>query len=108
MLKRKKLPTNHAIMLYEALCNRGVSAKLEHWDGHKHVDIAILDARIYIEIDGINHFISPNQIDRDFKRNHYSDGDDFDTFHVSNQVLKKYLYKVADALVKVIETRKTN
>jgi len=105
MLKRKKSPTNHAIMLYEALCNRGVSAKLEHWDGHKHVDIAILDARIYIEVDGIDHFIRPKQIYRDFQRIYYSN-DDFDTFHVPNQILNTHLGKVADAIAKVIEMRK--
>jgi very-short-patch-repair endonuclease len=101
----RKKPTKYAEMLYQALCNRGVSAELEHWDGHKHVDIAILNARIYIEVDGIRHFTEPRQIDSDFKRTYYSN-DDFDTFHVPNQVLKKYLDEVVDALVKVVEMRK--
>jgi very-short-patch-repair endonuclease len=97
--------TRHAIMLYNALCKKGIRAELEYSDGYKHVDIAILDSHIYIEVDGLGHFTKPDRIMRDFKRNHYSDGDDFDTFHVTNQILDKYLDKVVDALVKVIEMR---
>jgi very-short-patch-repair endonuclease len=76
---------------------------LEYNDGHKTVDIAILDAKLFIEVDGLQHFTKPEQILRDFKRSHYSDGDDFRTFYVTNQIIEKYLNEVADALVKVVE-----
>ena len=42
------------------------------------------------------------QIMRDFKRSHYSDGDDFRTFYVTNQIIERYLDQVADALAKVV------
>jgi len=102
----KKFSTTQAKALYGALRKRGVDAILEHFDGHKTVDIAILGAHIFIEVDGINHFVDPEQIMRDFKRNHYSDGDDFSTFYVTNQIIDKYLDKVADAIAEV--ARKKN
>lgn len=93
--------------LYEALVKKGVRANLQYPDGHKTVDIAILDSHLYIEVDGINHFINPKQIESDFKRSHFSDGDDFSTFYVTNQIIMndKYFNKVVDALVKVINER---
>ena len=97
--------TQQARLLYEALCKKGVNAVLEYSDGHKTVDIAILPAHLYIEVDGLRHFTNPEQIIRDFKRNHYSDGDDFSTFYVTNQIIDKYLNQVVDALVRVVETK---
>lgn len=101
----KRHSSRHAIILYEALCQRGINAELEYNDGYKTVDIAICNAHIYIEVDGIQHFTNPEQIIRDFKRYHFSDGDDFNTFYVTNQIINKYLSEVVDALVKVVEMR---
>ena len=92
-----------AKLLYDALRSLNIEAILEYNDGHKTVDIAILDAKLFIEVDGLQHFTKPEQILRDFKRSHYSDGDDFRTFYVTNQIIEKYLNEVADALVKVVE-----
>ena len=92
-----------AKLLYDALRSRNIEAILEYNDGHKTVDIAILNAKLFIEVDGLQHFTKPEQILRDFKRSHYSDGDDFRTFYVTNQIIEKYLNEVADALVKVVE-----
>ena len=101
----KTSPSEQSTKLFDALRKRGVDAQIEYSDGHKHVDIAILSSRMYIEVDGLNHFIDPEQIIRDFKRNHYSDGDDFSTFYVTNQILDKYLEEVADALEKVVKEK---
>ena len=65
-------------------------------------DIAILKARIYIEVDGIQHFTTPKQIIADFQRQHYSDIDNFRTFYVTNQILEHFTDDVADALEKVV------
>ena len=97
--------SNQAKMLYDALCKKGITAQLEYSDGHKTVDIAILNPRIYIEVDGIQHFTNPEQIMRDFKRYHFSDGDDFSTFYVTNQIIDHYLDEVVNALVKVVEMK---
>jgi len=101
----EKYSSNQTRLLYKALLKRGVNAQLEYSDGHKTVDIAVLNAHLYIEVDGIQHFTNSEQIIRDFKRNHYSDGDDFSTFYVTNQLIDKYLDEIADALVKVISEK---
>lgn len=100
-----KYASKQAQMLYDALCKRGLKVELEYSDGHKTVDLAILDPRIFIEVDGIQHFTNPEQILRDFKRYHYSDGDDFNTFYVTNQIIDNHLEEVANALAKVVELK---
>lgn len=100
-----KIPSIHAKMLYEALIARGVKAQLEYFEGHKTVDIAVLDSHLYIEVDGLHHFTDSDQILRDFKRSHFSDGDDFRTFYVTNQIIDKYLDSVADALFDVVNRK---
>jgi len=101
----KRIPTKYTQMLFNNLKKRGVNPQLEYFDGHKTVDIAILDAKIFIEIDGLHHYTRPEQIKADFKRNHFSDGDDFDTFHVPNELIKNHLDEIADGIVEVIKER---
>ena len=91
--------------LHEALAKRGIKSIPEYSDGHKHVDLAILEAKLYIEVDGIQNFTKPEQIIADFQRVHYSDRDGFVTFFVTNQIIEKYLDEVANALVVVVKER---
>lgn len=102
-----KKSTEHEKKLFDALIKRGVPAVLAHSDGYKTVDIAILPARIYVEVDDLSHFVDPDRIIRDFKRCHFSDGDDFSTFYVTNQIIDHFLDRVADALAEVVK-RKIN
>lgn len=106
-MNHKKQASSHEQALYDALIKRGVKAKLSYNDGFKTVDIAILPARIYIEVDDLGHFTNPDQIIRDFRRSHFSDGDDYATFYVTNQIIGRYVDDVADALVEVVK-RKMN
>jgi very-short-patch-repair endonuclease len=105
-MNKNPIPTKQVNELGEALRKRGIAIILEHSDGHKHVDIAILSAKIFIEVDGIHHLTDPEQIIRDFKRDHFSDGDDFDTIHIPNELLKTHLDQIVDAITKVVEKRK--
>lgn len=104
-INQKPFVTPQTSELYEALVKMGVKASLEYPDGHKHVDIAILEARIFIEVDGLHHFTNSEQIERDFKRDHFSDGDDFDTIHIPNIVIEHHLQEVAQAIVEVVKRR---
>lgn len=90
------------------MCDRGIDAKLEYNDGHKTVDIALLDSRIFIEVDGLHHSTNPDQILRDFKRGHYSDIDGFDTFYVTNHTIENHLNEVARALTQIANRRTGN
>lgn len=105
----KQFMTKQAKLLLDALIARSVPAVGEHSDGHKHVDVAIIPAKIYIEVDGLHHVTDPDQIERDFKRDHFSDGDDFHTIHVLNIALEHHLDRIADAIAEVARRRmKTN
>lgn len=98
----KKIITEQSKMLHSALVGAGIEAKLECWDGHKHVDICIPSSKIYIEVDGIQHFTNPDQMARDFIRDHYSDDDGFSTLHIPNVVVETDLLKVVKAIKKVV------
>lgn len=98
-------PTPQTLKLANALKARGVQLELEYWDGHKHIDIYIPKANLYIEINGLAHYTDPKQIAADLKRNHFSDGDDFFTMSITNQLIDTHLEKIADAIVVVVGER---
>lgn len=98
--------TKQTRLLSVELEKKGVKHELEYSDGHKHVDIAILDAKIFIEVDGLHHYTDSEQIKRDFKRDHFSDGDDFDTIHIPNELIENHLEKIAEAIAKIVKERK--
>ena len=102
----KRTPTKYAQLLFDALEKRGIKSQLEYFDGHKTVDIAVLDAKIFIEIDGLHHYTHPEQIKADFKRNHFSDGDDIDTFRVPNELVENHLEEIVDGIAEVIKERR--
>jgi very-short-patch-repair endonuclease len=93
--------------LFDELIKRGVKAINEYQDGHKTVDIAIPSAKIFIEVDGLQHLTDPKQILSDFKRDHFSDGDDFHTIRIPNKVIEDRLEleKVANAIAEVAHAR---
>jgi len=101
----KIIPTKYSLELADALRFRGIDVELEYWDGHKHIDIYIPKVSIYIEIDGMHHFIDPNQIEADFKREFYSEGSNIDTFHIPNEIIYAHLNEIADAIAKVAKDR---
>lgn len=101
----KNVVTEESKRLRTALLAQGVQAELECWDGHKHVDICIPTSKIYIEVDGMHHFTNPDQMARDFIRDHYSDDDGFNTLHIPNSVVATDLDKVVKAIKKVVEKK---
>lgn len=101
----KTQTTLHEQKLFDALKKCGVEAVILYNDGHKTVDMAVLPAKMYIEVDDLGHFTNPDQIIRDFKRNHFSDGDDFVTFYVTNQLVDFCVDDIAKALAEVVKRR---
>jgi very-short-patch-repair endonuclease len=97
--------TRFARLLYGALKQRGVDSITEYFDGHKTVDLAILSAGLYVEVDGVHHLNNPEQIITDFKRDYYSERDGIFTLHVHNEDLKKHLNDIADAIADVVRAR---
>lgn len=95
--------TKYARLLYSALAKRGIESVTEYRDGHKTIDIAILPARLYIEVDGVQHLNNPEQIITDFKRDYYSEKEGFFTLHIHNDDIKNHLNSIADAIAEVVK-----
>lgn len=94
--------TSQVVNLYNALMSKGIKCEMEVFDGHKRIDISIPWAKIDIEVDGLQHYIDAEQIKSDFKRSYWSlTRDDYDTFHVPNDIIDKHLDQVADAIAVV-------
>ena len=74
------------IILWIALCDAGLPAKLEQFDGYKTIDIAIPSHRLNIEVDGGQHH-SPRQALADLKRTAYSISQGFMTLRLPNSLI---------------------
>jgi very-short-patch-repair endonuclease len=98
----KLQPTRHTLMLAEELEKRGVHLKLEHWDGHKHIDIFIPEAKISLEIDGLRHYTNPTQIIADFHRDYFSNKADIFVKHIPNDLIETHVIQIAEAITKVV------
>ena len=98
----KNQPTEKTIILNNALKAVGIETVLEHFDGHKHVDIYIPKGKIYIEIDGAHHYTNAIQMVTDFARDHHSDDDGFHTLRIPNEVVDKQAIKIARAIKKIV------
>lgn len=49
------IPTESELLLINTLRKRGLEVISQYWDGYKHVDIYVPEARLYIEVDGMQH-----------------------------------------------------
>jgi very-short-patch-repair endonuclease len=98
-------PTPQAKKLHEALNERGVENELEFYDGHKHIDIYILGARLNLEVDGKYHLTDPEFLFRDLQRDLYSHLDGKDTIRIPNSYVDNYLDQIADAIAEVAKRR---
>jgi very-short-patch-repair endonuclease len=99
----KKEPTPQVRSLVAALEKRGIKAETEHWDGHKHIDIYVPAARLYLEVDGLPHYTDAERFLTDLKRDHYSDDDGFFTKRIPNELVETHLEAIADAITPAVE-----
>jgi len=93
--------TGEAIRLYFALRQRGVPAELEKWDGYKHIDIAIVEAKVNIEVDGVHHNLDTAQALADLKRTYHSFLKGYLTLRIPNALVRTdyHLEETADYIV---------
>lgn len=96
-------PTEEELILNKALNDLGIETKLQHWDGHKHIDIFIPAGKIYIEVDGVNHLTDVRQIMSDFQRDHYSDDDGFHTLRIPSETVPEQAETIALAIAKYLK-----
>jgi hypothetical protein len=95
------ITTGETIRLYFSLKQRGVPAILEKFDGFKHIDIAIPDAKINIEVDGGHHNYNHSQAMSDLKRTYFSFLKGFYTIRIPNSLVydEAILNETADYIV---------
>jgi len=92
--------------LFCSLKDKGIECEYEYYDGHKHVDIAIHKAKLYVEVDGRHHSRTPpQQLNADLRRQEFSSKDGYSTMRYTNQELEESLDIIADALGKVAKER---
>ncbi|MCK5211121.1 DUF559 domain-containing protein [Candidatus Parcubacteria bacterium] len=96
-----KKSTEHTKKLHKALTKRGINCQKQKWDNHKHIDLSVDEARLYIEVDGDQHYTSSRQIKKDIVRDYYSSRDGFRTIHIPNRLIDDKLDNVADAIAQV-------
>ncbi len=86
--KRKPEPTPEALRLGNLLKSMGYKIEFEKYDGFKHIDIAIVDKKVNIEVDGSQHH-GTKQALRDLKRTYYSWNKNFVTLRIPNSLTKE-------------------
>jgi hypothetical protein len=90
------ISTEETVMLYFSLKDRYVPAELEKFDGYKTIDIAVVQARVNIEVDGGHHFYDLNQAFADLQRTFYAFKKGFLTLRIPNILVTKNLEETAD------------
>lgn len=100
--------SDQARKLHSALIQRGIDVEIEKWDEHKHIDLSIEAAGLYIEIDGDAHYTDAETIKRDLKRDYFSNEEGYDTLHIPNYIIDKNIDAVADAITEVAKLRANN
>ncbi|SHE85979.1 PDDEXK family nuclease [Dysgonomonas macrotermitis] len=86
---QKPEPTLVAKRLNKELQLLGIRSELEKYDGYKHIDIAIPNKFINIEIDGSHHNLDKEQAKRDILRTYYSMVKGYYTIRIPNSLLKE-------------------
>jgi very-short-patch-repair endonuclease len=95
-----------AVALYKRLKKRGVPAELEKWDGNKTIDIAVVDAKVNIEVDGGQHNFNADQAMADLFRTLHAFRKGYLTLRIPNSLVKYNLEKTADLITEfLVESR---
>lgn len=96
--KRKEKSTPEAQKLYEILIKNGFNAKLELWDGHKHIDIAIPNLKVNIEVDGKQHQDNKQAL-MDLKRTYHSFKKGYVTLRIPNELVRENVFETAEYII---------
>jgi very-short-patch-repair endonuclease len=98
-----RTPTPQAQKLADALRQRDITVITEYDDGYKHVDIYLPQNQMYIEVEGLQHFVKAKQIISDLQRDYYSDQEKRFTFRVPNHLIEEHLNEIANAIENIVK-----
>ena len=91
------------IQLYAALRQRNIPAQLEKFDGFKTIDIAVPQAKINIEVDGLQHNTDRQQALTDLKRTFHSFKKGYYTLRIPNTLVRHHLDETAQYIAGIVE-----
>lgn len=94
--------TEETLKLYFALKERNVPAEIEKNDGYKTIDIAVVEAKVNIEVDGQQHNFNPHQALADLKRTYYSFKKGYLTLRIPNTLIRWNLEETADYITEFL------
>ncbi|MCK5061450.1 DUF559 domain-containing protein [Candidatus Parcubacteria bacterium] len=97
--------SKEARILRRALQKKGLEPILEFFDEHKHVDMCIKKARLYVEVDGRQHKTNYNQINSDIKRDYWSRKQNYKTLRFTNKQINNELDKVVNKIMEEVNNR---
>jgi very-short-patch-repair endonuclease len=100
---KQKKATPEARELFFALKQRGVPAELEKFDGHKTIDISVVEAMVNIEVDGGQHNYDGKQALCDLQRTLYSFKKGWLTLRIPNSLIKHNLEQAADHITEFLQ-----
>ncbi|MFA5061959.1 MAG: DUF559 domain-containing protein [Patescibacteria group bacterium] len=103
--KLRHQPTLEAKKLNEELTKLGYNSELEKWDGHKHIDIAVVPAKTNIEIDGSYHNYRASSALRDLERTFYSLEKGYITLRIPNSLVRYKLAETVKYVDKILKIR---
>jgi very-short-patch-repair endonuclease len=100
-----EVTTRHTLSLYFLLRKKGVAAQLEKFDGFKTIDIAVVEAKLNIEVDGSHHNTRHDQALADLKRTYYAFEKGYYTLRIPNSLVKSHPIETADYVADFVELR---
>ena len=104
--KAKAKATPQAKEISDELRKRGIPTFLELWDGHKHIDIAMPQYKINIEVDGGHHNTRPKQALADLQRTFYSYKKGYFTLRIPNSLVDNHFEECVDLIVEMVNVSK--
>ena len=102
-------PTKYALDLFNKLKSKyHVDAELEKKVGRKHIDIAIVKAKLNIEVDGLHHSTDHKQAMKDIMRTESTLKKGFITIRVPNKLVREKLEWTAYHIYELIKANIKN
>lgn len=95
--------TPQTLALYFLLRKKGIHARLEKFDGFKTIDIAVVEAKMNIEVDGSHHNTKHDQALADLKRTYHAFEKGYYTLRIPNSLVKNHLAETAEYIASFVE-----
>ena len=92
--------------MYLSLKSRGVPAELEKFDGYKTIDIAVVDAKVNIEVDGPDRNYKYEQALSDLQRSLHAFRKGYLTLRIPNALVNENLEETANSITNFLKLSK--